>query len=238
MPPAADTFALMNKPNPCWSRNREIMPASAAPFALDLPVRLAQHNPRWSAADGPVGYWSAGVPLGNGDFGALIYGPPENLTLLLGKNDLWLRNNDRSYFPAGKYADLLKMYRAAFEALLPKDQNWADHFRPSTAINGGFLHFHTLAYHQRDNLSSMNSLTMYNWRQDPNTPRPEDILGDLLPGAQAEIVLIGLTPAQIREKIEILSQGRFVIYSRCRTRREQEDIVQFVHERAPLVVAA
>ncbi|MEI7437705.1 MAG: hypothetical protein WCL16_12950, partial [bacterium] len=49
----------------------------------------------------------------------------------------------RSYFPAGKYADLLKMYRAgdraAFEALLPKDQNWADHFRPSTAINGGFF---------------------------------------------------------------------------------------------------
>lgn len=119
------------------------MPADAAPSPLDLPTRVAKHNPRWSPAEGPISYWAAGVPLGNGDFGAILYGPPENFTLLLGKNDLWLRNNERSTFPAGTYADLLRMYRAgdraAFEALLPKDPHWADSFRPSTAVNGGFF---------------------------------------------------------------------------------------------------
>jgi hypothetical protein len=133
----------MNNTSPWWSRNREIMPADAAPGSFDLTAHLAQHNPRWSATEGPISYWSSGVPLGNGDFGALVYGPPENLTLLLGKNDLWLRNNDRSYLPGTRYADLLKMFRAgdraAFEALLPTDPLWADHFRPSTAINGGFF---------------------------------------------------------------------------------------------------
>ena len=92
---------------------------------------LAQHNPRWSAAEGPIPYWSSGVPLGNGDFGALIYGPPENLSLLLVKNDLWIRNNDRRYLPGTSDADLPKMYRvgdrAAFDALLPKDPQWTDH---------------------------------------------------------------------------------------------------------------
>ncbi|MEI7437066.1 MAG: hypothetical protein WCL16_09720 [bacterium] len=104
-------------------------------------------------------------------------------------------------------------------------------------LGGGFLHFHTLGYHQMENLSTMKSLTIYNWRQDPNTPQPEDILGDLLPGAQAKIVLISLTPAQIREKIQLLSQGRFVIYARCQTRREQEEIISFIHEKAPLIPA-
>lgn len=125
------------------SRNTEVMPASAAPGPFDLTAHLAQHNPRWAAAEGPISYWTNGVPLGNGDFGALIYGPPENLTLLLGKNDLWLRNNDHSYFPGASYADMLKIYRtgdrAAFEKLLPKDPDWTDQFRPSTAINGGFF---------------------------------------------------------------------------------------------------
>jgi hypothetical protein len=99
---------------------------------------------------------------------------------------------------------------------------------------GAFLHFHTCAYHQMDNLSAMPALTMYNWRQDPNTPKPEDILPELLPGAQAKIVMMSLTPDQIREKIDVLSQGRFLIYTRCRDRREQESIVRFVHENAPI----
>jgi hypothetical protein len=76
---------------------------------------------------------------------------------------------------------------------------------------------------------------MYNWRQDPNTPQPEDILPRLLPGAQAKIVMLGLTPAQIREKIGILSQGRFLIYARCRDRDEQEQVVRFIHDQAPIV---
>jgi hypothetical protein len=101
-------------------------------------------------------------------------------------------------------------------------------------FGGGFLHFHTCAYHQMDNLSAMDGLTMYNWRQDPNTPKPEDILPRLLPGARAKIVMMSLTPAQIRDKIEFLSQGRFLIYTRCADRREQESIIGFVRDHAPI----
>ncbi len=101
-------------------------------------------------------------------------------------------------------------------------------------FGGGFLHFHTLGYHQMDNLGAMNGLTLHNWRQDPNTPQPEEILTRLLPGAQAKIIMLSLTPAQIREKIEILAQGRFLIYSRCQDRREQEDIIGFIHEKTPI----
>ncbi len=104
-------------------------------------------------------------------------------------------------------------------------------------FGGGFLHFHTLAYHQMATLSAMRALTMYNWRQDPKTPKPEEILDALLPGAQAKIVMLGLTPAQIREKIDILSQGRFLLYTRCADQREQEAIVQFIHDRAPILAS-
>ena len=47
-------------------------------------------------------------------------------------------------------------------------------------------------------------------------------------------MLISLTPAQIREKIDILSQGRFVIYTRCKTPREQDETVRFIREKAPI----
>lgn len=126
-----------------WMRHVEVMPAAAAPCPFDLAAHLSQHDPRWTAAEGAIPDWLRGVPIGNGDFGALLYGPPENLTLLLGKNDLWLRSNDRSHFPGACYADLVKIYRngdrAAYRDLLPKDPNWAVGFRPSTAINGGFF---------------------------------------------------------------------------------------------------
>ncbi len=101
-------------------------------------------------------------------------------------------------------------------------------------FGGGFLHFHTLAYHQLDNLSQMPALTMYNWRPDPNTPEPGRILPTLLPGAQRKIVMLGLRPQEIRDQAEILSQGRFFLFSECRDRKEQAAIVRFVHERLPI----
>ena len=142
-PPAAGQVADAAADPRWWMRNREVMPAAAAPCPFDLAARLARHDLRWTAAEGAIADWQAGVPIGNGDFGALLYGPPENITLVLGKNDLWLRANDRSNFPGARYAELLEIYRAgdeaAYRALLPQGRDWRAAFRPSTAINGGFF---------------------------------------------------------------------------------------------------
>ncbi len=102
---------------------------------------------------------------------------------------------------------------------------------------GGFLHFHTMAYQQMENLSRMPSLTVHNWRQDPNTPRPEEILDRLLPGAQEKIVMLGLTPEQIRANREILAQGRFLVYTHCADAVEQQEIIRFIHEKTPITMA-
>lgn len=98
-------------------------------------------------------------------------------------------------------------------------------------FGGGFLHVHTLAYHQMDNLSRMRSMTLYNWRLDPNTPEPARILKTIVPGAQHKIVTLALSPREIRENAGLLNQGRFFLFSACRDRREQEAIIRFVHER-------
>lgn len=99
---------------------------------------------------------------------------------------------------------------------------------------GGFLHFHTMAYHQMDNLSRMRSLTVYNWRPDPKTPAPADILDRLLPGAQRKIVSVGMSPDQIRANIGILAHGRFIVHTVVESRSEQDKIIQLIRERAPI----
>lgn len=154
---------------PAWTqRNREIMPADAAPRAFDLPERIARHNPKWTGEAANRGYWSMGAPLGNGDFGAIIYGPPDNLTLALGKNDLWLRATDKSHFPGGSYAEIIRMYKAgdreAFKRLLPRDPSWWDTFRPSTATNGGFFRLHLAEAASTDKYSQEISLLDATWR--------------------------------------------------------------------------
>lgn len=101
-------------------------------------------------------------------------------------------------------------------------------------FGGGFLHVHTLAYHQLNNLSQMPALTLYNWRQDPNTPDPASILPTLLPGAQHKIVMLFISPQAIRDKAKLLSQGRFFLFCKCRDRQEQAAIVRFVQERLPI----
>lgn len=101
-------------------------------------------------------------------------------------------------------------------------------------FGGGFLHFHTQAYHQMENLSHMKNLTAYNWRPDPKIPLPAEILKKLLPGAKTKIVLVAMTPQEIRDKIGILAQGRFIIYTTVRDRAEQGEIIQLIHEKAPI----
>lgn len=154
---------------PAWTvRNRQIMPAAAAPAPFDFPARLARHNPKWTGAAAHPGYWTAGAPLGNGDFGALIYGGPDNLTFVLGKNDLWMRASARSCLPGRSYADLCRLYttgdREGFNRLLPQDPDWADAFRPSTAINGGFFRLHLAEAASTEKYEQDLSLHDATWR--------------------------------------------------------------------------
>lgn len=144
------------------------MPAAAAPMVFDLPARITRHHPRWTGAGAYPGYWSAGVPLGNGDFGAIIYGGPDNLTFTLGKNDLWLRASEKSHFPGKHYAELHRMYKAgdreAFNRLLPQDPEWWDTFRPSTAINGGCFRLHLAEASSTEKYEQELSLYDATWR--------------------------------------------------------------------------
>lgn len=150
------------------SRHKEIMPSCAAPKAFDLQGQLSRHNPKWSGEASYRGYWSMGAPIGNGDFGALIYGAPDNLTLLLGKNDLWLRTTDKSSFPQASYAELYRIYkesdREAYARLLPQDPHFMDTFRPSTAINGGYFRLHLAEAASTDKYSQEISLHDATWR--------------------------------------------------------------------------
>ncbi len=95
------------------TRQRVRMSSAAARFDTESLEPLRRHNPRWTGPDGPPGFWAQGAPLGNGDFGALVYGGPENLTFVLGKQDLWVRRTERSYaFPPDvHFSDLLRVYR-------------------------------------------------------------------------------------------------------------------------------
>ncbi len=101
-------------------------------------------------------------------------------------------------------------------------------------FGGGFLHLHTQAYHQMENVSNMGHLIMYNWRPDPGTSEAITILDTLIDGARRKIVLIIADAESIRRNILLLAQGRFFLLCYCRNRIEQESIVNFVREKAPI----
>lgn len=129
---------------PAWcQRNNETMPSAAASREVDRTAVLARCSPRWEGVDGYTAYWGDGAPLGNGDFGAMVYGAPDNLSFLLGKNDLWLRSTTLSMFPGESFQQLVDIHQRqdaeAFQRLAPTDPLWRDTFRPSTLTNGGFL---------------------------------------------------------------------------------------------------
>ncbi|HOL49018.1 MAG TPA: uroporphyrinogen decarboxylase family protein [bacterium] len=98
-------------------------------------------------------------------------------------------------------------------------------------FGGGFLHVHTQSYHQMENISSMEHLTTYNWRPDPNTPEAISILEKLIDGARKKIVVIVADPQSIQQKVDLLSQGRFFLLCYCKNRNEQNFIVDFVKEK-------
>ena len=97
----------MTKRASSWLRTaEEVLPESFFPIQVDLAERLANYDPRWEAPHGPPGGWREGAPIGNGDFGALVYGWPDSLTFALGKTDLWDRLSDgRSSFKGASVSE-------------------------------------------------------------------------------------------------------------------------------------
>lgn len=106
---------------------RERMVSDQARFRIDLDTLLDRHDMVWGKPDGPPADWKAGAPIGNGDFGAMIYGYPETLSFVLGKNGLWNRQNDSSsFFPGDTFDELRQAFlesdEAAFKSNIEKSQ--------------------------------------------------------------------------------------------------------------------
>jgi hypothetical protein len=99
---------------------------------------------------------------------------------------------------------------------------------------GGFLHVHTAAYHQQDNLIAMRHMTAFNWRTDPNVADPMDVLPRLMPGAEQKIAYLVATADQVRRELPMLARGRFILLVMCRDHRERQEMVDLVRDRAPI----
>ena len=86
-----------------------VLPELATRFRIDLPDLLDRHDMDWP--EGPPADWKRGAPLGNGDFGAVVYGFPDALSFVIGKTDVWDRRNDeRSWFVGQDFAELRQTY--------------------------------------------------------------------------------------------------------------------------------
>ena len=97
---------------------RERMSTEGARYRIDLESLLTRSDMVWDGPDGPPADWRAGAPIGNGDFGAMIYGYPDSMTLVLGKSDVWDRcNDDKSYFPGRDFSEFREtLFRPTEEA--------------------------------------------------------------------------------------------------------------------------
>ena len=90
---------------------RQSLSARRTRFSIDLAQLLDRHDMVWGAPQGPPADWRAGAPVGNGDFGAMIYGYPDAMGFVLGKSDVWNRQNDEGSQFIGKTFDA---YRRTF----------------------------------------------------------------------------------------------------------------------------
>ena len=99
--------------------NCAVMDGANARFKVDLETLLDRHDMEWKHY--LPGDWYDGAPLGNGDLGAMVFGYPDSLGIVLSKGDVWDRSNDdQSYFPGKNYAEFKRTYL---------DQNWQEHQR-------------------------------------------------------------------------------------------------------------
>jgi len=90
---------------------RQVMSTDNARFKVDLDKLLEPHDMTWK--DNMPSYFYDGAPLGNGDIGAIIYGYPDNLHIVLSKTDVWDRRNDVldvTHFPGENYDQFRQTY--------------------------------------------------------------------------------------------------------------------------------
>lgn len=84
----------------------EVLPRKYCRFSVNRSAYIAKYDMLWGEPDGPPSNWIQGAPIGNGDFGAMAYGYPDNLTFALGKSNIWNRcDPGRSNFPGGTFQD-------------------------------------------------------------------------------------------------------------------------------------
>ena len=89
----------------------ERLSAAHARYRIDLASLLDRHDMLWGEPAGPPADWRAGAPIGNGDFGAMVYGYPESLSFVLGKNNAINRQGDNeSFFPTETFAEFRQTY--------------------------------------------------------------------------------------------------------------------------------
>jgi len=110
-------------------------------FNLDIEKRLENYKMRWSNP-GPPAVWKEGAPIGNGNFGAMIYGAPENISFAIGKTDLWDRQSERSNFKGKNFKEVRDAYlngdRDKFNELCEESEiEHRDH-----AITAGMFRLH------------------------------------------------------------------------------------------------
>jgi hypothetical protein len=97
--------------------------ASIPRFAINLAALLAPHDMVWP---GPLpSDWRHGAPLGNGEFGATVYGGPHDLSIALSRPDVWDRRNDaQSWMPATSFPDIRAAWQTRDKAGL--DRLWRE----------------------------------------------------------------------------------------------------------------
>ena len=121
------------------------LPEDALRFRADLARRLAVHDMAWGEPSGPPVSWKEGAPLGNGDFGALVYGHPDNLCFALGKTDLWDRSGSgRSGFPAGTFDDFRRTYIERDEPAFQRMSQEPPDYHEQHATTAGMFRLHLL----------------------------------------------------------------------------------------------
>lgn len=77
-------------------------------FDGNIVHRLKKYAMAWGEPHGAPGDWRAGAPIGNGNFGAMQYGYPDNLSFALSKTDIWNRFPDTPSTFKGKSFEHLR----------------------------------------------------------------------------------------------------------------------------------
>ena len=140
-------------------------------FSIDPARLVGSHDMEWGESDGPSADWRNGAPLGNGDFGAIVYGCPDNLTFALAKTDLWVRLAKGTNFPPGTFADVREIYRNGdrerYEELR-RAEDVTPNLRTSHVTTAGFLRLNiadaSICIRCRQHVSLYEAVCTYSFR--------------------------------------------------------------------------